>query len=212
MAEGTATVFIVDDDDAIRSGLSMLLRSCGYAVEAFAAPEAFLERCALPLPEQFMAILDLSMPEMSGLELQAELKRRRISVPIVFLSGEGGIPAAVNAVRNGAIDFVEKPVDTGLLIDRINAALKQQLHEHRNDTATREIRAGLESLTNREREVLENLARGRISKVIAHELGISERTVELHRSRILKKLGARNTTELLNRVIPVLQPRNMAGE
>lgn len=212
MAEATATVFVVDDDDAIRSGLSMLLRSYGYAVEVFAAPDAFLERCDQSLPKRFMAILDLSMPEMNGLELQAEINRRGISVPIVFLSGEGDIPAAVTAVRNGAVDFVEKPVVTGLLIDRINAALEKQLHEQRNDTATREIRAGLELLTNREREVLENLAGGRISKEIAHELGISERTVELHRSRILKKLGARNTTELLNLVIPVLQPRNMAGE
>lgn len=206
------TVFIVDDDEAIRSGLSMLLQSYGYPVETFAAPDEFLARCARPMPERFMAILDLSMPEMTGLELQAELNRRSVSVPIVFLSGEGDIPAAVNAVQNGAVDFVEKPVDTDLLIDRIQTALERQQYDRRNDTANREIRAGLESLTGREREVLENLAGGRISKVIAHELGISERTVELHRSRILKKMGARNTTELLNRVIPVLQRRDMSGK
>lgn len=212
MTEETGTVFIVDDDDAIRSGMCMLLQSYGYPVEAFSSPSAFLERCAGHLPERFMAILDLSMPEMTGLELQAELSRRRIDVPIIFLSGEGDIPAAVNAVQHGAIDFVEKPVNTDLLIDRIETALETQRRDQDEDAATSEVRERLKSLTGREREVLENLAGGKISKVIAHDLGISERTVELHRSRILKKIGARNTTELLNRVIPVLPRRNHADE
>lgn len=208
MTEAKGTVFIVDDDAAIRSGLSMLLTSYGYPVETFSSPFGFLDRCAQPLPKRFMAILDLSMPQMSGLELQVELSKRRIGVPIVFLSGEGDIPAAVHAVQNGAIDFVEKPVDTDLLIDRIDVALQLQHTEHDNGAADNDTFARLESLTGREREVLENLADGKISKVIAHDLGISERTVELHRSRILKKMGARNATELLNRVIPVLQLRN----
>lgn len=212
MAEGKGTVFLVDDDVAIRSGLSMLLESHGYSVEAYSSPRDFLDRCAGPMPPRFMAILDLSMPDMTGLELQTELAQRRIKVPIVFLSGEGDIPAAVNAVQRGAIDFIEKPVDTDLLIDRINTALEHQRHEQTSDSATREIQACLDSLTDRERQVLENLAGGRISKAIAHDLGISERTVELHRSRILKKMGARNTTELLNRVIPVLNPRRISGE
>lgn len=212
MTEAGSTVFVVDDDAAIRSGLSMLLGSYGLSVETFASPGAFLERCAQPLPERFMAILDLSMPEMNGLELQAELINRHIGMPIVFLSGEGDIPAAVNAVQNGAVDFVEKPVDTELLIDRIDTALQHQRDERDSDTAANATLACLEALTDREREVLENLASGKISKVIAHDLAISERTVELHRSRILKKMGARNTAELLNRVIPVLQPRNMAGK
>lgn len=212
MPEAVSTVFVVDDDAAIRSGLSMLLESYGYSVETFASPAAFLDRCARPLSERFMAILDLSMPEMNGLELQAELDNRHIGMPIVFLSGEGDIPAAVNAVQNGAVDFIEKPVDTELLIDRIDTALQRQRDEHDSDTVTNATLACLEALTDRERQVLENLASGKISKVIAHDLAISERTVELHRSRILRKMGARNTAELLNRVIPVLQPRNMSGK
>lgn len=212
MTEDKGTVFIVDDDEAIRSGLSMLLRSYGYAVEVFSCPQAFLDRCGQALPEHFMAILDLSMPEMSGLELQSALNERRINVPVVFLSGEGDIPAAVNAVRHGALDFVEKPVNTDLLLDRIDTALNQQRDAHCNKQAVREILRRLESLTDREREVLDNLAEGHISKVIAQNLGISERTVELHRSRILKKMGARNTTELLNRVIPVLGPRDITSK
>lgn len=152
-----------------------------------------------------MAILDLSMPDMDGLGLQGELNRRHIRLPTVFLSGAGDIPAAVRAVQHGAIDFVEKPVDTDLLIDRIDTALKQQGAQRQQDTEVEEVQSCLDTLTSREREVLEKLAGGKISKIIAHELDISERTVELHRSRILKKMGARNTAELLNRVIPVLQ-------
>lgn len=211
MTGANAVIFIVDDDEAIRSGLSMLLQSYGYGVEAFPSANAFLERCASPLPERFMAILDLSMPEMSGLELQTTLIERHIGVPTVFLSGEGDIPAAVHAVRNGAVDFVEKPVDTDLLMDRIDTALRRQDWQRENDTTANEIQARLDVLTAREREVLENLAAGKISKVIAHDLGISERTVELHRSRILKKMGARNSTELLNQVIPVLRSRQITG-
>lgn len=207
-----STVFVVDDDEAIRSGLSMLLATYGYAVETFSTPYAFLDRCNRPLPARFMVILDLAMPDMNGLELQAELIRRQVRVPIVFLSGEGDIPAAVSAVRNGAVDFVEKPVDTDLLVNRIEAALGQQLDEREHDAGTSDTRSRLNSLTDREREVLEKLAGGRISKAIAYELGISERTVELHRSHILKKMGARNSTELLNRVIPVLLPNKSTGK
>lgn len=212
MTDANGTIFIVDDDEAIRSGLSMLLQTYGFRVESFPAASMFLERCVHPLPERFMAIFDLSMPEMSGLDLQAELIERHIDIPTVFLSGEGDIPAAVHAVRNGAIDFIEKPVDTDLLIDRINTALDQQDWNRENNTAAYETQSRLDTLTTREREVLENLAGGKISKVIAHELGISERTVELHRSRILKKMGVRNSTQLLNRVIPVLQPQKTTGK
>lgn len=205
MTDGKGTVFVVDDDEAIRNGLSMLLATHGYTVETFSSAETFLQRSENPMPKRCMAILDLNMPDMDGLELQAELQHRRAAVPTVFLSGEGDIPAAVQAVQRGAIDFVEKPVDTDLLIDRIVTALTQQDSERENNTAARETVACLDTLTTREREVLENLAGGKISKVIARDLAISERTVELHRSRILKKMGARNTTELLNRVIPVLR-------
>jgi len=212
MTEEPSTVLIVDDDEAIRSGLTMLLRSYGYEVESFASAEAFLERCEKPLTGRFMAILDLSMPLMSGLELQSGLKRRHIDIPTIFLSGEGDIPAAVKAVQQGAIDFVEKPVDTDLLIDRIDTALEQQRGQQQNNVSRQEIRSRLDSLTPREREILQKLAGGKISKGIARDLDISERTVELHRSRILKKMGVRHTTELLQQVIPVLEPGNVGEQ
>jgi len=212
MIAENSTVLIVDDDQAICHGLSMLLHSYGYEVESFLSASEFLERCGEPLPGRCMVILDLSMPEMNGLELQSELKRRRLDVPTIFLSGEGDIPAAVSAVQQGAIDFVEKPVDTELLINRIDKALEQQRWQQANDSGIQETQSRLDTLTTREREILENLASGKISKIIAQELGISERTVELHRSRILKKMGARHTTELLHRVIPMLQPGRMIDQ
>lgn len=201
------TVFVVDDDDAIRSGLSMLLESYGYRPQAFRSGEEFLTCCSEALPDRCMAILDLSMPGMSGLEVQAEMRKRGIELPVVFLSGEGDVPAAVSAVQHGAVDFIEKPVNSDLLIDRIEKAFELQEHKRTNNETDEVVQSRLASLTPREREILELIAGGQISKSIAIDLGISERTVELHRSRILKKMRVRNSTELLNQVLPSLRPR-----
>ncbi|MGA8260594.1 MAG: response regulator [Arenicellales bacterium] len=207
MSEAKGTVFIVDDDEAVRDGLLLLLRSHGYHSQAFSSGDALLNRCTQPLPQRLMAILDLSMPGMDGLTLQEELLRRRIAMPVVFLSGGGDIPAAVDAVRHGAVDFVEKPVDSDVLIDRVERALETS--QKRDDTAATEqiFQEQVASLTPRERQVLDSIADGKTAKRTALNLGISERTVELHRSRVLKKMGVRNATELLNRVIPNLRPR-----
>lgn len=200
-------VFVVDDDDAIRSGLSMLLESYGYHPQTFRSGEDFLTRCSESLPDRCMAILDLSMPGMNGLEIQAEMRKRGIEVPVVFLSGEGDIPAAVSAVQHGAVDFIEKPVNSDLLIDRIEKAFELQEEKRASNETDEVVQSRLASLTPREREILELIAGGQISKSIAIDLGISERTVELHRSRILKKMRVRNSTELLNQVLPSLRPR-----
>lgn len=206
MSESAAnTVYIVDDDEAIRSGLSLLLRSYGYEPRAFPSGSAFLEHCnSAPLPDRCMAILDLSMPVMDGLELQSELRRRHVNLPVVFLSGDGNIPVAVNAIQHGAVDFIEKPVVTDLLLDRVEDALKLCAYGDGGDDEAAEIQTRIQSLTSREREVLNGITGGGTSKAIAAEMGISERTVELHRSRILRKMGVRNSTELLNLVMPVL--------
>lgn len=204
MSDSGGTVFIVDDDEAIRSGLSMLLRSHGYEPRAFSSGEAFLEHCAGHVPARCMAILDLSMPVMTGLELQAELRRRDINLPVVFLSGEGDIPIAVQAVRHGAVDFIEKPVSSDVLLDRVVEALERRASGSGNGNHAKTL-SRLNTLTSREREVLDGIAGGKTSKVIASNLEISERTVELHRSRVLKKMGVRNSTELLSQVIPALR-------
>lgn len=182
----------------------MLLKTYGYEPRCFQSGGEFLECCGETLPNRCMAILDLRMPGMDGLELQAELRRRNIWIPVVFLSGEGDIPAAVSAVQHGAMDFIEKPVNSDLLMDRIEKALEIQERKRASDAADEVIQSRLASLTPREREVLELIAEGRTSKAIAIDLGVSERTIELHRSRVLKKMYVRNSSELLNQVIPVL--------
>lgn len=201
-------VFVVDDDQAIRDGLTLLLTAHEYEVSCFACAEEFLDRCKQTLPDQCMAILDLSMPNMNGLELQQELQIREVNIPVVFLSGEGDIPAAVKAVQHGAIDFVEKPVESDLLIDRIEKALLKKRQQKLQDTNNRLLRERLASLTPREKEVLDNLVKGKASKVIAFDLGISERTIELHRSKILKKMKVANSTQLLNQIIPYFNDQN----
>jgi FixJ family two-component response regulator len=200
-----ATVFVVDDDEAIRSGLSMLLRSYGYDCAVFASGLAFLDHCSGGLPDRRMAILDLSMPVMDGLELQAELVRRGIDMPVVFVSGDGDVPLAVNAMQHGAIDFIEKPVNSDILLDRVAEAIQAGASNDTDQWDQSDMRSRLASLTRREREVLEGIAAGGTSKVIASDLGISERTVELHRSRVLKKMAVRNSTELLNYALPALE-------
>lgn len=206
MSEAKGTVFIVDDDEAVREGLLLLLRSFGYDAQVFSSGEALLNRCAQPLPQRLMAILDLSMPGMDGLALQEELLRRHIAIPVVFLSGGGDIPAAVDAVRHGAVDFVEKPVDSDVLVDRVERALESSRESDDAAAAEQLFQEQIASLTPRERQVLDSMADGRTARSTASDLGISERTVELHRSRILKKMRVRNATELLNRVIPNLRP------
>lgn len=201
MTDALGTIFIVDDDEAIRGGLSLLLRSYRYRAESFASGRSFLARCEQPMPERCMAILDLSMPGMDGLAVQEELRQRGLDVPIVFLSGDGNIPVAVTAVQHGAVDFVEKPVNSDVLISTIERALAL-CGERSEAPAQNGIRTRFESLTPRERQVLESIAGGKTSRTMASDLGISERTVELHRSRVLKKMGVRNSTELLKRVIP----------
>lgn len=211
MSEPKSTIFIVDDDEAIRSGMSLLLESYGYCPETFDSAENFLTRCDETMPTPYMAILDLSMPGMDGLALQDELHRRSIDMPVVFLSGEGDIPIAVNAVHHGAIDFLEKPVDSDILFARIQKALDLQNSRNQENEIATEIQARLETLTSREREVLDHITGGKMSKAIALELGISERTVELHRSRVLNKMGVRNSMELLNQLIPALPFRESSN-
>lgn len=211
MTDSGGTVYIVDDDEAIRSGLSMLLASFGYEPQTFSSGQDFLEHCEATLPARCVTILDLSMPLMDGLEVQAELQRRGVDVPVIFLSGDGDVPVAVSAVQRGAVDFMEKPVVTGVLLDRIEGAMKQRGSGGGGDDALEVTRSRLEDLTKRERDVLDGIASGKTSKDVAEDFGISERTVELHRSRVLRKMGARNATELLNRVLPALDKLKPRG-
>ena len=189
------TVFIVDDDDAVRSALGRLMRSADLPAETFPSAEAFLERDTIDRPG--CLVVDLRMEGMSGLELQEELRRREIDIPVIVITAYGNVSAAVHAMKHEAIDFLEKPFDDSVLLKRIEEAL--QLDERRRrEAASRGAQAQrLERLTPREREVAFLVVDGRISRQIAEQLHITQKTVEFHRAKIMRKLGASTVADLV---------------
>lgn len=189
-----ATVFIVDDDAAVRDGLAMLLDTAGFMVETYDGAATFLAGCSAS--RSGCLILDVRMPEMTGPELQAELNRRGIDLPIIFLTAHGDIPTTVQAMKQGAVDFLTKPVVGSELLERVRAALEKSVQLHQQASATQALRERLEGLTQRELEVMKLVADGLPNKEIARSLGISHRTVEVHRARVMQKTGATNLVEL----------------
>ncbi len=189
------TVFIVDDDEGIRDGLSMLLSTVGQPCQAFASAAEFLEH--YDPADRGCLVLDIRMPRMSGLELQAELNVRGSNLPIIFVTGHGDIPMAVEAMRHGAMDFIRKPFREQELLDRINEALDVELVRRKRAIEQNELVDRIGSLTDRETAVFEAVADGKMNKVIGFDLGISERTVEVHRANVMKKLGVRTLAELI---------------
>ncbi len=189
------TIFIIDDDEGIRDGLTMLLESIGQACCSFDSATSFLK--AYNDNMSGCIVLDIRMPKMSGLELQRKLNELKCLLPMIFITGHGDIPMAVEAMRLGALDFVRKPFNEQDLIDRINEAL--EFDEKRNDEVISELnlKNKFESLSKRELDVLERVTSGVMNKVIAAELGISERTVEVHRSHVMDKLGVKTLAELV---------------
>jgi two-component system response regulator FixJ len=196
---GAATVFVVDDEPDVRDALRLLIRSSGHAVQAFASAREFLDQVKLDTPG--CLVLDVRMPEMTGLDLQEELGRRGLRIPIVFISGHGDIPMAVRAVQGGAVNFLEKPFSDEALLAAIEQALTRdaEAREHHNELA--HVQARLEQLTPRERDVLRFLVEGAVNKVVARELDLSVRTVEIHRARILSKMGVSNASQLVKLVV-----------
>jgi FixJ family two-component response regulator len=187
-------VFIVDDDAAVVDALSMLLAAASYEVASFYGAEDFLEICT---PDtQGCIILDVNMPDMDGPTLQAELARRGLHMPIIFLTGHGTIPLSVQTIKAGAIDFLTKPVQGSVLLARVQDAMEQSANLHKQAKATQSIAARLAMLTERETEVLNLAVAGHTSKEIAQRLGISYRTVEIHRAHVMQKTGASNMLEL----------------
>lgn len=193
-----ATVYVVDDDEAIRHSLELLIGAVGLNVRVFADAAAFLDTFDPALRGCIVA--DLSMPGMNGLEMQERLNALNCRMPIIFLSGHGDVPAAVRALQRGAVDFLEKPFNPALLLERIEQAVKADSELTAAAERSEEINARIAQLTAREREVMNLVADGKSSKVIALELGISERTVELHRSRMMKKMSARSVADLVHMI------------
>jgi FixJ family two-component response regulator len=192
-----AVVFVVDDDASIRRALGRMLQEEGFEVRACESGEAFLA----DLPDAATSacvVLDVSMPGLSGLDLQEHLTSKGLSLPIVFLTGHGDIPMSVRAVKRGAADFLTKPVASEVLLQAVRSALHQQEIRRRQDAELIELQKRFEMLSAREREVLEALADGKLNKQIAEALEIVEQTVKYHRARIMERMGARTAAELMH--------------
>lgn len=198
LAEAAPTVFVVDDDEALRDAMATLLEAEGLACETYADAASFLDGLADWRPESCAClVLDLRLPGPSGLDVQERLNACGIDVPVVFVTGYGDLPSAVRAMKGGAVDFLAKPFDTEVLLARIREALHG--HAQRRDArcGLAAIRACAATLSPRERQVFERVAAGEANKSVAMELGISTRTVEIHRSRLMKKMHARSLAELV---------------
>lgn len=189
------TVFIVDDDAAMRDALAQLLETSGLQVEAYANGPAFLAAHEVDRPG--CLLLDMSMPGMTGLEVQAALNARGLTIPIIFLTGHGDIPMAVRAVQAGAVDFLEKPIQGAALLERVQRALALDLEWRQTQGRIQAIQQRYTRLSSRERECMAFIASGLTSKEIARELDISPRTVEVHRTHVMHKMGAANLADLL---------------
>jgi FixJ family two-component response regulator len=187
-------VFIVDDDDAVRDGLAMVIETVGLACQTFDNAECFLETYTPGTPG--CLVLDINMPGLRGDELQAELNRRNIRLPIIFLTSYGDIPTSVRTIKAGAVDFLTKPVKIDELIERIQAELQNDIQTHEQNKDEMYLRRRLNTLTPRELDILPLTITGIANKEIGKQLGISFRTVELHRTNILRKTGAANFLEL----------------
>ncbi len=199
---------IVDDDADVRATLSLLLREASFTVRSFASAREFLAA----RPSGSCLIADIRMPELGGLELQQEIARAGQSLPIIFITGHGDVALAVRAMKAGAVDFIEKPFDGDVLLASVEKALKMGQQWHDREMEIRAARALLALLTPRERDVLEHLVKGRPNKIVAFELGISPRTVEIHRARIMTKMKAHSLSDLVRTVLAAGEPGPATGK
>jgi len=198
-------VYIVEDDDAARSLFSSIVRSMSLNYEAFASAAEFLVRCDELRPG--CLVLDLVMPDIGGLALQHELILRGISIPIIFVTGKGQVATAVEAMRQGAFNFLEKPFPNSELVENIRRAIELD-HSHRQMLLRADaIRERLGSLTTREHDVLNQVISGRPNKIIAHDLNLTQRSIEMHRSRLMEKMGASSVAQLVRMLMSVESKR-----
>ncbi|MEN2711649.1 response regulator transcription factor [Sphingomonas sp. NPDC092331] len=192
--DGQRLVHIIDDEDSVRNSIGFMLRTTGYAVRLWPSGAAFLRE--LRGIEPGCILLDIRMPEIDGLQVQQQINERGAAMPVIVLTGHGDVAIAVKAMRGGAIDFLEKPFEADRLLGAIDKAF-ERMRESNGTSRTDAARTQLANLSAREREVLEGLAAGFPNKTIAYDLGISPRTVEVHRANLMQKLGARSLSEAL---------------
>jgi len=191
----TPCVYVVDDDEAVRSGLCLLLRAEGYRSQAFTTAAEFLLDCTADCVG--CVLLDVRMPGLSGLEVMRRLQDRQIQLPVIILTGHADVPMAVGAMKDGAFDFIQKPFNDDYLLKRVAQAVQSDLERRDQQTARIDAQERVAALTPREQQVLDRLVDGQANKVIALELGLSERTVELHRAHVLQKLQVKSLAQLV---------------
>jgi FixJ family two-component response regulator len=192
-------IHVVDDDPAMRDSLSWLLESAGYRVALYENADRFLQ--SSDIQAGACVLLDVRMPGMSGLGVQEALIERGTGLPVIFLTGHGDVPMAVNAIKRGAVDFIEKPFNDDALLFLIDTAIKSNRRSHAARAARRLVASRINALSSREREVMECVVAGKLNKVIADELGISIKTVEVHRARVMQKLGVSSVAELAQAMV-----------
>lgn len=195
MSDAEATIFVVDDDDAARNGVRELVESVSVDVKTFASAQGFLD--AYESETCGCLLLDVRMPGMSGLKLQDEMNRRGITLPIIFITGHGDVSMAVEALKNGAFDFVEKPIRGQFLLDKIHCAVEKHRQICRRNHKRAQIQARQTLLTDREKEILDRVKVGSATKVIAKEFGLSRKTVDAHLTNIREKMGVESTPQLI---------------
>ena len=200
----TPTVFVVDDDEGVRDSLRFLLKSVGLATKTLGSATEFLDSYDVDQPG--CLILDVRMPAMSGLELQQQLNVRGATIPVIFITGHGDIPMAVEAMQHGAFDFLQKPFRDQDLIDRLQKALAKDAHNRAELKQRDQIRSRFDTLTPREHEVLVLMVRGLPNKIMAAELGVSRRTVEIHRARVMEKTEAGSLAHLVRMYLDLNPP------
>jgi two-component system response regulator FixJ len=195
------TIYVVDDDKSALDSLSLLLTAEGYAVRSHESAGTLLD--AIKQNERGCVITDARMPGMSGLDLLAVMKERRVSMPVIVVTGHGDVHLAVEAMKLGAIDFFEKPFDAGALLASVRSALMSENDIYPSNAETRIIQKRFATLSKRENEVLAGLLRGQLNKVMANELGISARTVEIHRTNLMKKIQTKSLRELVKMALAI---------
>ena len=199
MNQHEPVAYIVDDDEAVRDSLGLLLKAAGVGSRAYESAEAFLAEFE---PREYgCLVLDIRMPGMGGLELQTVLQQRNVALPIVFITAHGDVPMAVEAVRRGAVDFIQKPFDDEALVEKVTDALASRARQHDVELERNDIRRRVASLAARARQVMTQVVRGKANKVSASDLGVSQRTVEIHRSRAMEKMQAASPAQLVRMVL-----------
>ncbi|HLV76992.1 MAG TPA: response regulator FixJ [Marinobacter sp.] len=201
MTDIQQTVYVVEDDEAVRDSLELLLKSDGKPVKPYESANAFLKDYSDQMAG--CIVLDIRMPGMDGMELQKKLNEKHSILPIIFVTGHGDVPMAVDAMKEGAVDFIQKPYREEALLEKIEAALKQDQEQRKSLDEKQEIIRRVKSLTPRETEIMERMIGGQANKVIAIELEISQRTVEIHRSRVMHKMGTHSLAHLVRMVLSV---------